>query len=137
VCMEVGESICTSILDFYTLNPKSRIPLSYYKSLDGIKLDIKAKKRYKAEKPPQSPKILPKQIKPTKKVLQINQVQLPLSLNSCAPKKDKFQSSVKIGDRLNKFKEKESCSYSPNRNARNSSIGAYTSQQKRAIKPFY
>jgi hypothetical protein len=40
---DVGRAFCIALLDFYDCNPVSRLPLSIYKNLEGVKNDILAK----------------------------------------------------------------------------------------------
>ena len=40
VFKDIGRAFCIGVLDFYECNPISRIPLSWYKNLDGVKNDI-------------------------------------------------------------------------------------------------
>ena len=37
---DVGRAFCVSLLDYYKINPISRLPTSWYKSLDGVKNDL-------------------------------------------------------------------------------------------------
>jgi len=53
---DVGRALCLGILDYFDCNPISRLPLSQFKSLEGVKKDLLAhhhilipKKREKAE----------------------------------------------------------------------------------------
>ena len=37
---DVGRAFCIGLLDFFECNPVSRLPLSVYKNIDGVKSDL-------------------------------------------------------------------------------------------------
>ena len=37
---DIGRAFCIGLLDFYESNPISRLPLSSFKNLDGVKMDL-------------------------------------------------------------------------------------------------
>ena len=37
---DVGRAFCIGLLDFYECNPVSRLPLSVYKNIEGVKTDL-------------------------------------------------------------------------------------------------
>ena len=37
---DIGRAFCIGVLDYIEMNPISRIPLSIYKTLEGVKKDI-------------------------------------------------------------------------------------------------
>ena len=37
---DIGKAFCIALLDFYECNPVSRLPLSNYKNLGGVKGDL-------------------------------------------------------------------------------------------------
>jgi hypothetical protein len=37
---DIGRAFCCGLLDFFECNPVSRLPLSVYKNLEGVKNDI-------------------------------------------------------------------------------------------------
>lgn len=40
---DIGRAFCIGLLDYYNINPISRIPTSIYKTLDGVKDDLLAR----------------------------------------------------------------------------------------------
>ena len=129
VCEEIGEAVCVSLLDYYGINPISRIPLSSYKSLDGIKLDITVKRRLKSKHPLTVKTEVKASKSPNKKIMHLNEIQISPNFKSLKAKKS--DSSTKV-TKATDYKEK---SPNPNeRRGRNSSVGAYSTQRKRCIK---
>ena len=51
---DIGRAFCIGLLDFYDCNPISRLPLSIYKNLEGVKNDILAKNQIFIPKKPET-----------------------------------------------------------------------------------
>ena len=37
---DIGRAFCAGLLDYYEINPVTRLPLSVWKNIDGVKLDL-------------------------------------------------------------------------------------------------
>lgn len=55
---DIGRAFCIGLLDFYECNPISRLPMSIYKNLEGVKNDLLAKNQiFIPKKKPEEPKV--------------------------------------------------------------------------------
>ena len=57
---DIGRAFCIGLLDFYECNPVSRLPLSIYKNVEGVRTDILSHNPIflakKEKKEPEAPK---------------------------------------------------------------------------------